>query len=70
MKNNIFGIIVYLVIAYIFGGFVAFIVGMVHEDNDRCTYYSGKWSYGDLAIVFVSSIIGGILHNHFNYLGL
>lgn len=52
-KNDLLGILVYFLTAVIFGGGIALILLAVHEDNDRCHYYKGKWSKKDI-------ICGGI----------
>ena len=47
-RHNIFGMVVYMGIAMLFGGGIALLALIVHEDNDRCHYYHGEWNMGDL----------------------
>lgn len=47
-KRNILGMVVYMCIAMLFGGGIALLAMIVHEDNDRCQYYQGEWNKGDL----------------------
>lgn len=42
------GMVVYMCIAMLFGGGIALLALIVHEDNDRCHYYHGEWDRGDL----------------------
>lgn len=60
-KNDIIGFIVYILTTILFGGAVALILLIIHEDNDRCHYYSGQWSLKDLTIGCVAIIIGLLL---------
>lgn len=47
-RNDIMGMVVYFLAALAFGGAVAMVLLCVHEDNDRCHYYGGKWNKGDI----------------------
>lgn len=47
-RSNIFGMVVYMCIAMLFGGGFGLLALIVHEDNDRCNYYQGEWNKGDL----------------------
>lgn len=47
-RHNIFGMVVYFLIAMLFGGGFGLLALIVHEDNDRCHYYQGEWNRGDL----------------------
>lgn len=47
-RRNIFGMVVYMCIAMLFGGGFGLLALIVHEDNDRCQYYQGEWNKGDL----------------------
>lgn len=47
-KRNIIGMLVYMAIAFAFGGGFGLLALIVHEDNDRCHYYGGTWNRGDL----------------------
>lgn len=40
---------VYFIIAVLFGGGFGLLALIVHEDNDRCHYYNGKWNRSDVA---------------------
>jgi len=46
-RRNIRGMVVYMCIAMLFGGF-RLLALIVHEDNDRCHNYNGTWNVGDL----------------------
>ena len=43
------GMLVYFLIAMLFGGGFGLLALIVHEDNDRCHYYHGVWNRGGLA---------------------
>lgn len=60
-KNDILGMLVYFITATVFGGGVALILLAVHEDNDRCHYYSGKWSKQDLICGCIAIGLGLLL---------
>lgn len=47
-KRNIVGMLVYMTIAFAFGGGFGLLALIVKEDNDRCHYYGGTWNRGDL----------------------
>lgn len=47
-KNDLKGILTYLGISALFGGGFGLLALIIHEDNDRCHYYNGDWSKGDL----------------------
>ncbi len=38
-KRNIVGMLVYMTIAFVFGGGFGLLALIVKEDNDRCHYY-------------------------------
>lgn len=63
-RNNIIGMAAYFGIAALFGGGFALLALIVHEDNDRCHYYGGKWSKGDLlrgSIAVAAGIVANTL---------
>jgi len=60
--NNILGMVVYFLAASIFGAGVALILLAVHEDNDRCHYYVGKWNKGDLLRGCMAVALGAVAH--------
>lgn len=60
--NNILGMVVYFLAASIFGAGVALILLAVHEDNDRCHYYGGKWNKGDLLRGCMAVALGAVAH--------
>ena len=43
-RKDWMGMVVYFLISLIFGGGFGLIALIVHEDNDRCHYYHGKWN--------------------------
>ena len=47
-KRNLLGMLAYLTISFVFGGGFGLLALIVKEDNDRCHYYNGTWSGGDL----------------------
>ena len=47
-KRNILGMAVYFLIAVLFGGGIALLAMIIHEDNDRCHYGGGKFEKWDL----------------------
>lgn len=47
-KRNLLGMLVYMTIAFAFGGGFGLLALIVKEDNDRCHYYNGEWNVGDL----------------------
>lgn len=47
-KSNLLGMLVYLAIAFAFGGGFGLLALIVKEDNDRCHFYEGTWNIGDL----------------------
>ncbi len=47
-KRNLLGMLVYMTIAFVFGGGCGLLALIVKEDNDRCQYYGGTWNRGDL----------------------
>lgn len=47
-KRNLLGMLVYLTISFVFGSGFGLLALIIHEDNDRCHYYGGTWSGGDL----------------------
>ena len=47
-KNDLKGILTYLGISTLFGGGFGLLALIIHEDNDRCHYYNGKWNKSDL----------------------
>lgn len=57
-KRNILGMAVYFCIAVLFGGGYALIAMIVHEDNDRCHYNSGKFEKWDLVRGCVAVAVG------------
>ena len=57
-KCNILGMAVYFFIAVLFGGGYALIAMIVHEDNDRCHYNSGKFEKGDIIRGCVAVAVG------------
>ncbi len=65
MKNNIIGLIVYLVIAVIISPSMALLFMFIKENSDRCHYYGGKWSYADLCIGCAASVVGGVVRYFF-----
>lgn len=60
-KNDILGMLVYFLTAVIFGGGIALVLLAVHEDNDRCHYYNGKWSKKDIILGLIAICSGLIL---------
>ena len=60
-RNNILGFFAYFLIGIILGSATSFICLIIHEDNDRCHYYNGKWSYKDLAIGIIAIILSYII---------
>ena len=42
------GMAVYFLIAVLFGGGIALLAMIIHEDNDRCHYGGGKFETGDI----------------------
>ena len=59
--NNILGFLSYFFIGFLFGCGVGFLCLIVHEDNDRCHYYDGKWCYKDLSIGVVAIILSYVV---------
>ena len=57
-RRNILGMVVYMSIAMLFGGGIALLAMIVHEDNDRCHYYHGEWNRGDLLRGCVAVAVG------------
>ena len=57
-RHNIFGMVVYFLIAMLFGGGFGLLAMIVHEDNDRCHYYHGEWNRGDLLRGCVAVAVG------------
>ena len=57
-RHNSFGMVLYLLIAMLFGGGIALLAMIVHEDNDRCHYYHGEWNRGDLLRGCVAVAVG------------
>lgn len=62
-KNNIIGVIVYLLVSVLFGPEIALLMLFIKENSDRCHYYSGRWSKLDL-LLGISSISVGIIINN------
>lgn len=62
INNNILGIITYFTISLLFGGGFGLLALIVHEDNDRCHYYNGKWDKGDLIRGCIAVGIGHALN--------
>lgn len=60
-KRDILGMAVYFAISLLFGGGFGLLALIVHEDNDRCHYYGGSWSKGDLLRGCVAVAVGTIL---------
>lgn len=60
-KRNILGILVYLAIAFVFGGGFGLLALIVKEDNDRCHYYNGEWNIGDLVRGCLAVGVGMVL---------
>lgn len=56
--RNILGFLTYLLAAVIFGGGIALVLLAVHEDNDRCHYYNGKWSKKDIICGCIAISLG------------
>ena len=57
-RRNIMGMVVYFLIAMLFGGGFGLLALIVHEDNDRCQYYHGEWNRGDLLRGCVAVAVG------------
>ena len=57
-RHNIFGMVVYMCIAMLFGGGFGLLALIVHKDNDRCHYYHGVWNRGDLLRGCVAVAVG------------
>lgn len=57
-KRNIIGMAVYFLAAVLFGGGIALIAMIVHEDNDRCHYGGGKYETGDLVRGCIAVALG------------
>lgn len=57
-RRNIMGMVVYFLIAMLFGGGFGLLAMIVHEDNDRCHYYHGEWNRGDLLRGCVAVAVG------------
>lgn len=57
-RRNIMGMVVYFLIAMLFGGGFGLLAMIVHEDNDRCHYYHGEWNRGDLLRCCVAVAVG------------
>ena len=57
-RRNIMGMVVYFLIAMLFGGGFGLLAMIVHEDNDRCHYYHGVWNRGDLLRGCVAVAVG------------
>lgn len=63
MKHNLMGMAVYILIVILFGEGYALLALIVHEDNDRCHYYEGKWNKEDLCRGCIAIALGmGIRH--------
>ena len=60
-KNDLKGILTYLGISTLFGGGFGLLALIIHEDNDRCHYYNGKWNKGDLIRGCIAVAAGTIL---------
>lgn len=60
-KNDILGFLAYFFIGFLFGHEASFLCLIVHEDNDRCHYYNGKWRYKDLLIGLAAIILSYII---------
>lgn len=57
-RRNIMGMVVYFLIAMLFGGGFGLLALVIHEDNDRCHYYHGVWNKGDLLRGCVAVAVG------------
>lgn len=57
-RRNIMGMVVYFLIAVLFGGGFGLLAMIVHEDNDRCHYYHGVWNRGNLLRGCVAVAVG------------
>lgn len=66
IKHNIKGMTVYFLIAVLLGGGFALLALIIHEDNDRCHYYGGKWNKGDLLRGCIA-VVAGIVANTLFY---
>ena len=53
-RRNIIGILVYMAIAFAFGGGFGLLALIMKEDNDRCHYYNGSWNAGDLVCDYLA----------------
>lgn len=60
-KNDLKGIMVYFGISVLFGGGFGLLALIIHEDNDRCHYYNGKWNKGDLIRGSIAVAAGTII---------
>jgi len=60
-KRNILGMAVYFLIAVLFGGGIALLAMIIHEDNDRCHYNSGKFEKWDLVRGCIAVGLGTVL---------
>lgn len=65
-RRNIIGMLVYMTIAFTFGGGFGLLALIMKEDNDRCHYYNGAWNVGDLIRGLISISIGIFISKTFN----
>ena len=65
-RRNIIGMLVYMTIAFTFGGGFGLLALIMKEDNDRCHYYNGEWNVGDLIRGLISISIGIFISKTFN----
>lgn len=60
-RRDLLGMAAYFAISLLFGGGFGLLALIVHEDNDRCHYYGGSWSKGDLLRGCIAVAVGTIL---------
>ena len=60
-KNDLKGMLTYLGISALFGGSFGLLALIIHEDNDRCHYYNGKWNKDDLIRGCIAVAAGTII---------
>ena len=57
-RKDWMGMVIYFVISMLFGGSFGLLALIIHEDNDRCHYYHGKWNKGDLTRGCIAVAVG------------